>query len=260
MLHFVDSNSGTDWAAVCNLVNSDRKTEMMFLMDNLNVASESVLEIGCNVGELTALLADNGARVCAVDPSSVMVSEARKKIKNPETYDRATFRETSFMEIEQLLGQQYGLIVVPSNGFMSIIDPEDQQEFLLTITRLLLPNGKLILVSCTPQIRWLMADPAVIYHYKDVFKHDGGRLILSAQSDYDDYSQVGVFRVYAEFLDDDGVVTKKISHNFDYRFTYVWEMHNLLKLCGFHNVKLYGDFDQRPHHQDCESMIWVAAT
>jgi SAM-dependent methyltransferase len=260
VLHFVDSNSKIDWANVCNLVNSDRKNEMMFLMDNLKPVSAPVLEIGCNVGGLTVLLASHGLQVCALDPSKVMINAARNKIEDPEVLDRVTFKELSFIETEQLLGQQYGLIVVPANGFMSILDPKYQQKFLLNTSKLLAPNGRLILVNATPRLSYLMADPAVMYHHQDVFEEGIRKLILSIQTDFDDYTQVGENKVYAEFLNEEGIVTKKVGHNIKYRFTYVREMHNLLKLCGFTGIELYGRFDKTPHHRDSESMIWVAAT
>ena len=257
MLHFVDPNARIDWATVCDWVHYDRQDEMTFLLDTLETASGPVLEIGCNVGGLTSLLANHGLQVCAVDPSKVMLNVARNRIEDSEIISRVAFKELNFSEIEQLSGQQYGLVLVPSNSFMSVLDPKDQELFLSNVAKLLVPGGALILVNATPQLRWLVADPAVNYHYKDVVKEDGQRLILSTQSDYDDHTQLGEIRVYSEFLREDGVVIKKIVHNIYYRLTYAREMHNLLKLCGFSNVEVYGDFDKKPPGVNSTSMVWV---
>ncbi|MDP6771528.1 MAG: class I SAM-dependent methyltransferase [Anaerolineales bacterium] len=257
MLHFVDPNARIDWATVCDWVHYDRQNEMTFLLDILETASGSVLEIGCNVGGLTALLASHGLQVCAVDSSKVMLNEARNRIEDPEIIRRVAFKELSFSEIEQLFGQQYELVLVPSNSFMSVLEPKDQELFLSNVAKLLVPGGALILVNATPQLRWLVADPAVNYHYKDVVKEGGQRLILSTQSDYDDYTQLGEIRVYAEFLKGDGVVSKKIVQDIYYRLTYAREMHNLLKLCGYGHVQVYDGFDKKPLGLNSTSMVWV---
>ena len=258
MLHFIDPNGGVEWATVCDWVHPDRRDEVTFLLDTLNTTSNSVLEVGCNVGGLTSLLASQGLQVCALDPSKTMINMARNRIEDPEIVRRVTFKELGFSEIDQLLARQYGLVVVPSNNFMAVLYPSDQELFLSNISNLLAPGGALVLVNATPQLKWLMSDPAVNYHYKDLIKEDGQKLILSTQSDYDDYTQLGEIRVQAEFLKKDGVVVKKTIQDISYRLTYVREMSNLLKLCGYSDVKLYGGFNKEPHSKDSTSMVWVA--
>ena len=258
MLHFIDPDSRVDWATICDWVHPDRDDELTFLLDTLEGIPESVLEIGCNIGGLTRLLASQGLQVCALDPSKTMISIARNRVEDPDIARRITFKELDFSEIDQLLGQEYGLVVVPINSFMAVLYPKDQELFLSNISKLLAPGGVLVLVNAMPQLRWLLADPAVNYLYKDVVMEDGQKLILSTQSDYDDYTQLGEIRVQAEFLKEDGIVDKKTVQNIFYRLTYVREMHNLLKLCGYSDGELYGGYDKTSHSKESTSMVWVA--
>ena len=123
-----------------------------------------VLEIGCGTGTLTAMMAEKGAVVTAIDASPMMFAEAQKKISTWNLEERVTLK---FMDAT-LLGETF-----PPDSFDLIIStlvfselPSNQQSYVLeACLNLLAPGGHLLIAdevipSCLLQhllytlIRW----------------------------------------------------------------------------------------------------------
>jgi hypothetical protein len=141
---------------------------------------------------------------------------------------------------------------------MSITQPEEQQKFLGQISRVLSTNGILILDMEVPDPSVMLCDPAVLYHERDLRSELDSRVTLYTQRDYDFHSQIGLLKVVAEHIDRTGLVTKRIFHDLEFRYTFRWEMYQLLKLCGFTSIELFSDFDRGSFDENSRKMIWVA--
>src|SRR6266550_4403091 len=72
----------TDWSATYDQDrNLTRDLDEMVTRETLaNLHCDSVLEIGCGTGKNTALLAQIGQRVEAIDFSAAMIEKAREKL------------------------------------------------------------------------------------------------------------------------------------------------------------------------------------
>ena len=79
----------TDWAATYDSDrNLTRDLDQLVTRETLgNLRCKSVLEIGCGTGKNTALLAQIGERVLALDFSAGMIEKAREKL----SLDNVTF-------------------------------------------------------------------------------------------------------------------------------------------------------------------------
>ena len=109
-----------------------------------------------------------------------------------------------------------------------------------------------------PDLEFMLGDPSTMYHHKDLFTEDGNKIVIYIQGDYEEYSQIGYVKVAADFLDNSGLVTRRVVHDLEFRYTFRWEMYHLLRTCGFEILGLYGDFDEGPYTEGSDRMIWVA--
>src|SRR5437899_10891787 len=73
----------SDWAATYDLDrNLTRDLDQAVTQNTLaNLHCKSVLELGCGTGKNTALLAEIGERICAIDFSPSMIEKARDKLR-----------------------------------------------------------------------------------------------------------------------------------------------------------------------------------
>ena len=220
----------------------------------------SLLELGCSTGRITELLADFGKSVYAVDPSTSQLNFARAKIDLLANREQVTFTQSSLVDLNISNSQKFSLAVVPCFAFMSLIDAEQQQHFINTVRRQLSPGGRLIVDLAVPDLEFMLGDPSTMYHHKDLFTEDGNKIVIYTQGDYEEYSQIGYVKVAADFLDNSGLVTRRVVHDLEFRYTFRWEMYHLLRTCGFEILGLYGDFDEGPYTEGSDRMIWVAGS
>src|SRR5256885_13897989 len=81
----------SDWAATYDLDrNLTRDLDQAVTKNTLaSLHCKSVLELGCGTGKNTALLAEIGERICAIDFSRSMIERAKDKLR----LDNVSFAE-----------------------------------------------------------------------------------------------------------------------------------------------------------------------
>ena len=72
-----------------------------------NLHCKSVLELGCGTGKNTALLAEIGERICAIDFSPSMIGKARDKLR----FDNVSFEVADITKPWPCESESYDLIV-----------------------------------------------------------------------------------------------------------------------------------------------------
>ena len=63
---------------------------------------------------------------------------------------------------------------------------------------------------------------------------------------------------YSFDLDDEDAVKRRLYRDFQLRYVHRWEMHHLLRLCGYEILDLFGDFDRSPFEESSSEMVWIA--
>ena len=99
MFHMVDEQATPAWARVCDLLFQDRRDDVGFYLEQASAKGCSVLEVGCSTGRITEFLADFGKEVHAVDPSSEMISVARRKIEKLSNPGHVLFSQSTLAEL-----------------------------------------------------------------------------------------------------------------------------------------------------------------
>ncbi len=99
----------TDWSATYDQDrNLTRDLDTIVTRETLaNLRSSSILELGCGTGKNTALLAQIGEHVAAVDFSAGMIEKARQKL----SFDNVTFIVADISQPWRFEDQSFDLVV-----------------------------------------------------------------------------------------------------------------------------------------------------
>ena len=245
-----------DWADIYDAVFSYVVNDIPFYVDEARNAEGLILELGCGTGRVAIPMALNGARVIGIDSSAAMLERAREKAYETDA-SNLTLVQADIRDFE--LEEKFSLVVIPFRGFLSLLSVEDELRTLSNIKRHLEPGGKVALDIFVPDINMLVQEGDVPYHFQDVTDPaTGQRLVIWNQASYDPFSQIMSIRTTIEKLDDVGYVSSKMYRDFSLRYIFRWEMHHLLRACGYDVLALYGDFERGDFDEGSTDMIWVA--
>lgn len=246
------------WADIYDSVYSYVTSDIPFYVEEAQNSKGPVLELGCGTGRITIPIAETHIEIVGLDSSSRMLDVARgKQTLANESRSPVTFVEGDMRDFD--MGKKFRLIIIPFRGFLALLNVSDQVDTLLKIRDHLAPGGHLIFNVFVPDIDMLGQVGDTPYHLRDVTDPATGvTRVLWQQSSYDIYNQIIHTRLTIETLDTSGVVAEKMYRDFQLRYAHRWELHHLLRMCGFHVVDVYGDFDRSPLDETSAEMIWIA--
>ena len=264
------------WAGIYDTVYSHVTDDIPFYVEEARRAGGPVLELGCGTGRVAIPVARSGIEIVGLDSSPAMLDRARRKAKGLGLEDTLTFVQADMRgfslsrlargakpagEIQLSRGaKSFPLVIVPFRGFLSLLTVEDQMRALERIKLHLAPGGRLVFNIFVPDLEMLSQDADVLYHSRDVTDPETGTsFVVWNQSRFDHHNQLVDTRVVLDELDDTGAVAGRLYRDYRLRYVHRWEMHHLLRICGYEVVDLYGDFDRTPFGETSEEMVWVAA-
>ena len=165
----------TDWAATYDLDrNLTRDLDEIVTRETLaNLRCDSILEIGCGTGKNTALLAQIGRRVSALDFSAGMIEKARPKF----SLDHVTFEVADITQPWPCQDQSIDLVVCNL-----VLEHIQDLSFIFSETsRVLVKTGRFFISELHPfrQYQGTQANfqrnqettqiPAFVHHISDFF-------------------------------------------------------------------------------------------
>ena len=248
-----------DWSDVYDSVYSYVRGDLPLYVDEAVASGGPVLELGCGTGRVSGAIANAGVDVTGLDSSPEMLKEARRRADAlPDSSGALTLVQDDMRNFE--MHRTFPLVIIPFRGFLSLLTVEDQTLTLLNVKRHLAPGGRLVFNVFVPEQDMLIQDDGVARHLRDVTDPETGvSYVLWHLSDFDSFSQTISTRLIIEELDSRGAVARRIYRDFQLRYSHRWEMHHLLRSCGYEILDLYGDFDRTAFDEDSAEMIWVAA-
>ena len=245
-----------DWADIYDSVYSYVVEDIPFYVEEAERSDGPVLELGSGTGRVAIPVALNGNAVVGVDSSSAMLNYARQKAVSASANNLALI-ESDMRDFD--LGESFSLVTIPFNGFLSLLSVEDEIRTLMNVRRHIAPRGRLALDIFVPDLNMLVQEGDIPYHFRDILDPmTQKRLVIWNQSTYDAFSQIMSIRTIIEELDGSGYVADRIYRDYALRYVFRWEMHHLLKACGFDILALYGGFDRREFDESSTEMVWVA--
>lgn len=210
-------------------------------------AAGPVLELACGTGRLTLPLAEAGIEIAGADLSEGMLSVARRKAEALSDAARARLTLLQQDMTALKLDQRFKLIFVPFRSFQHLLTREHQRQALEGMRDHLEPDGRLALHLFDPRLDFLVDEalpmPGHSGTHPDSGRHFIGEIL---QTRFDHLAQVrrDLWR-YAE-LGSEGAPLREATREMMLRWTYRWELHYLLELCGFIVEAEYSDFTHTP--------------
>lgn len=107
---------------------------------------DHVLEIGSGTGVLTAMMAEQGAKVVGIDISPAMLTLAERVVAERGLSKRVEFQERSAMELDTALADKSFDLIVSVLTFSELL-PEEIDFTLAQCRRLLRPGGRLVVAD-----------------------------------------------------------------------------------------------------------------
>ena len=214
-----------------------------------------VVELGAGTGRVAIPTAQAGKDVLAVDLSSSMLAEARKRATDAGVADRITFIEHDMRDF--VAPHPVELVTIPYRSFLHMATTGDQLACLASVNRSLQPGGLLILNMFVPDPAFVAGQDRRRNLHGEFVDEKGRRCELWVTPEYEVTTQNITIRAVVEAYDGERIVETSESA-LHVRMIYRYEMEHLLARSGFEVDAVYGDFDERPLTEDCREMIWVA--
>jgi SAM-dependent methyltransferase len=202
-----------------------------------------VLELACGTGRITLPLAKAGLQVTGVDRSEAMLTIAQCKLATlpASVQGRLTLVNQDMSALN--LGRRFGFVFVPFRSFQALLTTDLQRQSLEAIRRHLESTGRLALHLFDPRLDLLVDAsitlPGLSGTHPETRRRYVGEIL---RTNFDHINQVrrDLWR-YAE-IGPDGEVLAEDTREMALRWTYRWELHHLLNLCGLAVEAEYSDF------------------
>lgn len=215
-----------------------------------------ILDLGAGTGRLSLPLAEAGYDVTAIDSAANMLAIARQKVEETGVGERIKIVEGDFTRFE--LADRFGLAWCGFNGFLHLLEIEDQLAALRCWRGHLRDDGLLVIDVHNPQLEHLAsADGSLVL---------AGRWIDPASGNvihklYASYVELGdqiytIQRFYDETGDDGSV--RRTSITFPTRILFRKELELLLIHAGYRSLTFYGDYELSPWESDSPRIIAIA--
>jgi ubiquinone/menaquinone biosynthesis C-methylase UbiE len=205
--------------------------------------SGPVLEIGCGTGRIAVPLAEAGLDVTGVDRSEAMLAIARRKFAAFPTSVQAHVSLVTQDMTALNLGRRFSFVFVPFRSFQHVLTIDLQRKSLKAIRRHLEPTGRLALHLFDPRLDFLCDANITPPGLSGVHPETGRRYMGEVlRTSFDHLNQVrrDLWR-YTEVGPNSEVLAED-KREMALRWTYRWELHHLLGLCGFAVEAEYSDF------------------
>ncbi|MBU0985019.1 MAG: class I SAM-dependent methyltransferase [candidate division Zixibacteria bacterium] len=220
------------------------RADIGFYVDAATACHGSVLELGCGTGRILLPTARAGVRITGLDLSEPMLARCRDNLaREPEAVrshaDIVAADITSFD-----LGRTYALITTPGLVFQHLVPIEQQINCLDCIRCHLQPGGRLILDLFDPHLPFLMNDDHHAESDPPVTMPDGRVMVAHRHNRHVDLArQIIVAEAEYTLESADGEV-ERLSHAFELRYFFRFEIEHMLARCGYVIETMYGGFDK----------------
>ncbi len=201
-----------------------------------------ILELASGTGRIALPLANAGLHVTGVDRSEAMLTIARRKLAAlpASMQERLTLvnQDMSVLNLDRRFG-----FVVPFRSFQHLLTIDLQRKSLEAIRHHLEPIGRLALHLFDPRLDLLIGANTTPQGLSGTHPETGRRYMGEVlRTNFDHLNQVRRdFWRYTE-IGPDGEVLAEDTREMALRWTYRWELHHLLELCGLAVEAEYSDF------------------
>lgn len=217
--------------------------------------SGGIVDIGCGTGLTLIPLLKEGYEVVGVDISISMIEVLKNKLNSLNLKPELICSNMSNFSNDS----RFSLAIIPRSGFIHLITREEQKESLINIKNHLDNNGVLVLNTFYPNIE-------ILYEYskdknnkflRGIYTNkNGNNEKIYNEMQYNFETQISKGKWIFEELDENNRVISKRERPIAIRNTFKYEMENLIELCGFKIINVFGGYDKREASYP-GNIIWV---
>lgn len=216
-----------------------------FLLEQAAETGGPILELACGTGRVLWPLADAGYEITGLDLNRPMLERAEAKTaeRPPEVRARVRFVQAGMQDFD--LGATYALIFCTFRSFQGLLTVEDQRSCLRCAHRHLRTGGRLVLDLFDPQLDRLLPRNPYAPRTFGSYRHPGrGHSVLWESVDHlNDPVRQNLVEIWRwTEVDSEGRVVRTEIEELRLRWTFRYELHHLLEVCGFRRLHEYSDF------------------
>jgi len=245
------------WSDIYDKVYAWKSDDIDFYVNQARISGGPILELGCGTGRITIPIAMSGLEITGLDNSGKMLETAKDKASKESGIEK----NIEFIDGDMTtfsIDRKFSLIIIPFNGFLSLLTIADQRRCLENIKAHLIPDGRLILDVFVPDLDTLTDNTLNAVHSWDTLDLDtGNKFVIWDQSRFDNYNQIMNVRMIIEELGRNGFLLNKIYRDFQLRYVHRLELQYLIELTGYNMLELYGDFSYQSIDSESKEMVWM---
>lgn len=221
------------------------RKDTSFYVEMVKRQGGSVLDLGCGTGRVTFAIAEFAEFVIGLDVSQPRLDIANAKLQTIDTpmKERITFLFGDMSDFS--LDKKFDLIIIPFRGFQHILTTKQQKAVFQCIGRHLKKRGKLVFDIFNPSIPFLASDSMFeeFEERKELILDSGELVSISGKITDRNYFNQTLAAQEIYYIKSTNGKERKIVLKFNSRYTFCFELINLLELCDFKVLNIWGSFD-----------------
>lgn len=252
---FYDSDNPTDGP------NFDEQARRTGLGEDIRyyrkIAAETgkpVLELCCGTGRIAMPLLADGHTVTAVDASAGMLRQFRDKLDRVSADERrrATLLQADVTDLS--FREEFGLVFIAFNSLTVIPSFERQLQVLRNAFAALMPGG--VFAADVPNALLMSKNaslkPTLMFTRRHAAR--GTRYSRFAFNDALDGDQRQRMYGYYDEIRADGTLIRREWER-QWRYIFRFELELMLRLCGFEDIDVWGNFARGAFKANDEKMV-----
>ncbi len=237
-----------------------RGDDVSFYVECSRRSGGRTLELGCGTGRVLVPTAKAGYDITGFDLSSYMLDKCREKLASQPRQVRQRVKLLQGNMTDFDTGEKHALVTIPFRPLQHLVTVSEQRGCLECARRQLASDGLLVFDVFNPRLDRLF-DAKYTVETEDLPERqlaDGRRVRRSSRlaAFHRELQYNDVELVY--YIDYPDGRNERLVQAFPMRYFFRYELENLLELCGFSVVDLFGNFDGSPFFGDSPEMVFVA--
>lgn len=230
--------------AECSKMMNDKK----FWKNMINAyLPKTILEVGCGTGRVASYIINNIEEYIGIDISHDFL----KYFKNKKIYlynsNKIKLYERDI--INTILDKKVNMIILSSQFLGHIYLYSDFIQIFANLKKMLLPDGKIIIDYCNPDLRFLEYKKEYNYCYEFQYK---GNVKVYERNKYNQNTQINYED--RKYIFENGQELKQII---PFRIYFPQELDALLELQKLHIDYKYGDYSGGNFKDYCVKQLYV---
>lgn len=231
-IRFIIEQSDDDTVSIAETQSRSKRRKML-------------LDIGCATGNLSLSLSQHGFIVTGIDADREMVHLARRKASDTQPESAITFFEADMKNLTGVFpSASFNVVVCFGNTLVHLTEPQSISSFVEDTSTLLTRNGVFLL-----QI--INYDRILDNNISVLPTIENEKIRFERQYSYRHSQHCIEFTTKLTVKDHNKTVTNSVLL-YPLRKA---ELTEYLKRAGFTNLRLYGDFSDRPFSEACLPLI-----